>query len=238
MNILGILILVLIVLPSAYLFYLARKRYKLLKDMEATRYHIARDLHDDIGATLSSISFYTHAMKQQLLAGNTTATAQTLERVGLLSREMMDNMNDIVWMVNPQNDTTDKFFEKIEEYGTNTLASKGITFLFYADANVLDVSFDMYKRKEYFLICKEAINNAVKYAECTTFELLITRSHQTIVTVIKDNGVGFNLETAKQGNGLLNMKVRVANLGGELTISPVVGKGTVLSFQFAIPPKW
>jgi signal transduction histidine kinase len=228
----------LILLPGVYLFYLARKRNKLLRNIEATRYHIARDLHDDIGATLSSISFYAQAIKQQIHSGNTNNTLQTLERVGTLSREMMDNMNDIVWMVNPKNDTTEKFFEKIEDHGTNIFASKNITFLFYADNNVHEIAFDMYQRKEFFLICKEAINNAVKYAECTTFEVLITKKNQSIVTVIKDNGKGFNNHEVKYGNGLLNMKVRVSNLGGKFDLLTAPGKGTQISFQFVIPPKW
>jgi signal transduction histidine kinase len=226
------------ILLTIYLFYLARKRYKLLKNLEATRYHIARDLHDDIGATLSSISFYTQAIKQQLTTGQTVQTVQTLERVGALSREMMDSMNDIVWMVNPENDSSEKFFEKIDEYGTNVFASKQVSFLFYADTNVLDITFDMDKRKEFYLICKEAINNAAKYAHCTSFEILITRTHNHITTVIKDNGTGFNQEESKHGNGLLNMKVRVANLGGRLEIKSPNGVGTTLSFQFSIPPKW
>ncbi len=238
MNEYLVIIVLISALPVFYLFYLARKRYRLLKNIEATRYHIARDLHDDIGATLSSISFYTHAMKQQVNAGNTHAIPEILDRVGVLSREMIDSMNDIVWMVNPQNDTTDKFFDKIETFGTNICAARNIVFMFYADQNVLDIRFDMYKRKEYFLICKEAINNAIKYADCNSLELLITRRSDSILTVIKDNGKGFNENEVKGGNGLLNMKVRVANLGGKLDLSSSIGTGTTLSFRFDVPPKW
>lgn len=238
MNGFLLIIILIVLLLGVYLFYLARKRYRLLKNLEATRYHIARDLHDDIGATLSSISFYTQAIKQQVNAGNNAQTLETLNRVGVLSREMMDSMNDIVWMVNPENDSSEKFFEKIDEYGTNMFASKNISFLFYADPNVLDITFDMDKRKEFYLICKEAINNAAKYANCTTFEILISKTANRITTVIKDNGKGFNQQDIKSGNGLLNMKVRVANLGGKLEIRSPLNGGTTLSFRFDIPPKW
>jgi signal transduction histidine kinase len=227
-----------ILLPGIYLVYLGRKRFKLLKNIERTRYHIARDLHDDIGATLSSISFYTQAIKQQVNSSNTGNALEILDRVGALSREMMDNMSDIVWMVNPENDSSEKFFEKIEEHGTNLFAAKNITFLFYADPNVLSVTFDMDKRKDFFLVCKEAMNNAVKYAECSTFELLINKAGNQIVTVMKDNGKGFDQEQTKPGNGLLNMKVRVANLGGKLQVHSSAGGGTAFSFEFAVPPKW
>lgn len=238
MNGFLLIIILIVLLLGVYLFYLARKRYRLLKNLEATRYHIARDLHDDIGATLSSISFYTQAIKQQVNAGNNAQTLETLNRVGVLSREMMDSMNDIVWMVNPENDASEKFFEKIDEYGTNMFASKNISFLFYADPNVLDITFDMDKRKEFYLICKEAINNAAKYADCTTFEILISKTGNRITTVMKDNGKGFNQQDIKGGNGLLNMKVRVANLGGKLEIRSPLNGGTTLSFRFDIPPKW
>lgn len=238
MNGILLIIILIVLLLGVYLVQLARKRYRLLKNLEATRYHIARDLHDDIGATLSSISFYTQAIKQQLNTGNTVQTLETLNRVGALSREMMESMSDIVWMVNPENDSSQKFFEKIDEYGTNMFAAKNISFLFYADPNVLDITFDMYKRKEFYLICKEAINNATKYADCTTFEILISKTSNHITTVIKDNGKGFNQEDHKTGNGLLNMKVRVANLGGKLEIRSPLNGGTTLSFRFDIPPKW
>jgi signal transduction histidine kinase len=238
MNVFLVIIIVTALLLSAYLFFLARKRYRLLKNLEAARYHIARDLHDDIGATLSSISFYTQAIKQQVVSDNKNQTLETLDRIGVLSREMMENMSDIVWMVNPENDSSEKFFEKIDDYGTNIFASQNITFLFYADPNVLDTTFEMDKRKEFFLICKEAMNNAAKYAACNTFEILITKKANHITTVIKDNGKGFNQENTRPGNGLLNMKVRVANLGGKLDIHSPVNGGTTLFFRFDIPPKW
>jgi signal transduction histidine kinase len=228
----------LLLLSAVYLLYLGYKRFRLLKKMEAMRYHIARDLHDDIGATLSSISFYTQAVKQKTQAGHITEALKVSDQIGILSREMMENMNDIVWMVSPLNDATDKFFERIDDYGTTLFASKEILFLFYADLALSDIVLDMNFRKEYYLICKEAMNNAAKYASCNTFEILIKRNGQMITTVLKDNGRGFAYNEIKAGNGLLNMKVRTESLGGNLAIESAVGKGTTLSFQFPVTPKW
>jgi signal transduction histidine kinase len=236
MNVFLIFLISFLILAAIGLLYLALKRYRMLRNIEAARYHIARDLHDDIGATLSSISFYTQALRQQVISGDTGKTLDTLERVGSLSREMMDSMSDIVWMVNPENDTSEKFFERIDEYGASLFASRNITFMFYADPDVHAVTFDMYKRKEFFLVCKEAMNNAAKYAGCSVFEILITKKGNNITTVIKDNGKGFDEQQIRPGNGLLNMKVRVTNLGGKLEIRSQ--PGTTLSFQFEIPPKW
>jgi signal transduction histidine kinase len=229
---------ILIVLLTAYLLYLGKKRWRLLKKIEALRYHIARDLHDDIGATLSSISFYSQAIRQKLNAGQTADASRIAEQVGVLSRETMDKMNDIVWMVNPHNDSTGKFFERIDEYGSTLFASQQISFLFYADQEVLDIELDMHFRKAYFLVCKEAMNNASKYAGCTAFEVLIKKQGNTITTILKDNGKGFDSQATKSGNGLLNMQVRTESLGGKLVVDTAPGKGTILSFRFPAPPKW
>lgn len=221
-----------------YLLHLSRKRFLLLKKIEALRLHIARDLHDDIGATLSSISFYSQAVKQNLHASNVTNAEKINEQIGLLSREMMENMNDIVWMVNPKNDTTDKFFERINDYGNTLFLSNNITFMFYADNKLLDMTMDMNMRKAFYLICKEAMNNALKHANCNTFEILIKKQANDIVTILKDNGNGFVVDKQNNGNGLLNMKVRVEEMGGNYSIQTSPNKGTVISFKFAVPPKW
>lgn len=221
-----------------YLLYLSRKRFLLLKKIEALRLHIARDLHDDIGATLSSISFYSQAVKQNLQAANVSNAEKINAQIGLLSREMMENMNDIVWMVNPKNDTTDKFFERINDYGNTLFSSNNITFMFYADGKLLDLTMDMNMRKTFYLICKEAMNNALKHAYCTTFEILIKKRADDIVTILKDNGKGFVVDEQNTGSGLLNMKVRVEDMGGNFSVQTSPNMGTVISFKFGVPQKW
>lgn len=221
-----------------YLWRLNRKRYSLLKKLVSMRSRIARDLHDDIGATLSSISFYGEAAIQRINAQKTGEAIQVIDKMGVQSRSMIENMNDIVWMVNPKNDRMDLLLEKLEDYGRQIFTSKGIQFMFYADPQVQTAHFVMDVRKDFYLICKEAMNNAAKYSQCKSLEVLIKKSGDHILTIIKDDGIGFNPDGVGNGNGLLNMKVRAGKIGDKLKIDSNIGRGTAISFQCPYPPNW
>ncbi|MDP1727551.1 MAG: histidine kinase [Bacteroidota bacterium] len=221
-----------------YLLRLSRKRYSLLKRMEAMRNRIARDLHDDIGATLSSISFYCEAITRRIHANKIDEGLKVLDKMGVQSREMIENMNDIVWMVNPKNDKMDRLFERLEDYGKSLFTSQGINFIFYADPQLLSSTFAMDIRKDFYLLCKEALNNAAKYAQCSTVELLIKKKGKELITIIRDDGMGFVLNEDTSGNGLLNMQVRANHIGGKLVIDTKSGQGTAISFVSSYPPNW
>lgn len=227
LNLLSISVLV-------YLIYLSRRKVRTLKRMEEFRFRVASDLHDDIGATLSSISFYSEAAKKKLLADKPEESLGILNRIGISSRETMENMNDIVWMVNPRYDGSDSLFERLEDYGRGLFAPRGIAFMFYADPVLKGMHFTI--RNDFYLICKEALNNASKYAECTVVELLIKNEGSGIVTFIKDNGKGFDENTVKKGNGLLNMKVRADSIASTLSVLSETGKGTTVRLHIASPP--
>lgn len=233
-----IVINVLSVLVLFYLLRLSRKRFTLLKRLEAMRNRIARDLHDDIGATLSSISFYCEAITQRIQANKIEDGLKVLDKMGLQSREMIENMNDIVWMVNPRNDKMDRLFERLEDYGKSLFTSQGVNFIFYADPHLLSSTFAMDIRKDFYLLCKEALNNAAKYAQCGTVELLIKKQGKELITIIRDDGIGFELNEGAAGNGMLNMQVRANHMGGKLVIDAKPNQGTRITFISSYPPNW
>ncbi|MBU3661930.1 MAG: hypothetical protein FGM41_01870 [Bacteroidetes bacterium] len=222
-----------------YLLWLRRKRQKLMKQLEKIRLRIARDLHDDIGATLSSISFYAEAVKQRLGGNKPDEAIQILDKMGVQSREMIGSMNDIVWMVNPSHDGTDQLLERLEDYGKGLFASKGIVFMCYFDPEVMQAKFLMDTRRDLYLICKESLNNAAKYSECNLVEFLVKKSGKDFEVIIKDNGKGFNAEeNIKIGNGLLNMKVRAEQLGGIVNIVSEPNVGTSIRLVLPYPHNW
>jgi signal transduction histidine kinase len=106
----------------------------LKKENEQTllneRLRISRDLHDDMGATLSSISVYSAAVKQRLLNGNKTEAIAMLDRISEDAQEMVSNMGDMVWMINPQNDSVAKLLERMQNYSINLLLARQIEFGF------------------------------------------------------------------------------------------------------------
>jgi signal transduction histidine kinase len=222
-----------------YLLWLRKKQQRLIKQLELVRLRIARDLHDDIGATLSSISFYSDAVKQRIEADKLDAALQIIDKMGNQSKRMIDAMNDIVWMVNPKNDGTEKLLERLEDYGKGLFSSKEIKFICQFDSEVLQSKFWLDWRRDFYLICKEGMNNAAKYSESKTVEFLVNKKGQNLEVVLRDNGIGFNVaDKLKTSNGLLNMKVRAERIGANFSIKSELDKGTCIQLNMSYPPNW
>jgi two-component system sensor histidine kinase UhpB len=209
--------------------YRVKNRANRMIEMERMRNTIARDLHDDIGSTLSSINI----MSQLALNGNGNSSQQHLKKIATHSAQMMENMSDIVWSINPKNDLAEQMVFKMKEFAAEILEPAGINYSFQVEDSVDTLKLDSEKRKNLFLIFKEAINNVAKYSEGTqvTINLSLQSSHLHLVVV--DNGKGFNKEEAKQGNGLSNMKDRATAITGALQYNTEPGKGTRI--QLAVP---
>jgi ligand-binding sensor domain-containing protein/two-component sensor histidine kinase len=207
---------------------LYRYRIKKAIQMERLRTRIATDLHDDIGATLSSISMYSEAIKTQLKENNPQLES-VLNKMGENSRDMVNSMSDIVWAINPDNDDGEKLLQRIESYAADMCALKKIHLHFTADDKLKTVSIPLEHRKNIYLIFKESVNNAVKYSGAKNiFISLHLKAHELLLT-IKDDGAGFDTNTVKKGNGLKNLELRAAEISGTLLVDSSPGKGTVIS---------
>jgi len=201
--------------------YRVKNRTIRLIELERMRNTIARDLHDDIGSTLSSINI----MSQLALNENGNAS-QHLKKIVTHSAQMMENMSDIVWSINPKNDLAEQMVFKMKEFAAEILEPTGINYSFQVQDSVAALKLDSEKRKNLFLIFKEAINNAAKYSQGTevTINLSIQSGHLHLEVI--DNGKGFDKDEPKSGNGLSNMKDRAAAITGVLQYSTEPGKGT------------
>ena len=141
-------------------------------------------------------------------------------------------MDDIVWSIKPSNDSMQMLVARMRQFATNALEAKDIDLVFDMDAKVLDLKLNMAGRRHFFLIFKEAINNAAKYSLAASVQVrLVTAKGKLILTVI-DDGCGFELVHA-DGNGLGNMEKRADNLNGQVFISSIKGEGTKV--QLFIP---
>jgi signal transduction histidine kinase len=210
----------------AYAFY--RYRINQIIAMQKVRNKIARDLHDDIGSTLGSISFFSEAAKQLVESSNTAGAEKMLVKIGDTSREMIENMSDIVWSVNPQNDTVKHLTERMRVFAGDLVASSEIQLHFNCDKKVDEMKLSMEQRKNIFLIFKETIYNSVKYAACKNITVDIVRNDGGLEMKIADEGKGFDVNnyTSKNGNGLKNMKHRAEEVGAVYTIQSSPEKGT------------
>ncbi len=215
------------------------RKQKMLENRQALlneRLRISRDLHDDMGATLSSISVYSTAVKQRLHDERIEEASDLLDTISEDAREMVGNMSDMVWMINPQQDTMEKLFDRMQQYAGNTFAARNIVLHFSADEALKASALSMDARKNLFLIFKEAINNAAKYAGCTEVKAQIMKRNDQLLMTITDNGLGFDAAAASAaGNGLRNMKQRAEELQGALAIDSGTGLGTTISFSGPLP---
>lgn len=205
------------------------------------RLRISQDLHDSLGSTLSSISVYSQVAKIHGEKNEAKDLNELLEKISGTSNQMVAEMNDIVWAINPLNDDMEKIIQRMESFAKPLSAARNIHFDLQYDKSIILLQLDMEKRKNFYLIFKEAVNNAIKYSGASELSAKINLAEQKLLLQVKDNGVGFNPENemtgyskSLSGNGLSNMHARAAELNAELKIFSHPGKGTAVTLQFLV----
>ena len=239
--------LALLLAAGIYGFY----QYRLQQAMKIQylRNRIAADLHDEIGSTLSSISL-AGTVIQHKLKGQYKEVDGLLNKINNNTQTMMEAMSDIVWAVNTKNDRFDQILHRMRAFAVEILELKDVVVQFDVNPNVIPLQLDMQQRKNLYLIFKEVIHNAAKYAQCTNVWVSLNYTHGKLVIEVKDNGVGFEpdpLHYTKQigstnetysagrgGNGIQNMFHRAFELKGALDIQSSPGKGTNIILVFAV----
>jgi ligand-binding sensor domain-containing protein/two-component sensor histidine kinase len=219
-----------IVLVSSALYTAYRYRLNQLLKMERMRTRIATDLHDDIGATLSTISMMTHIAEQS----DVKTEKEFLQNIGENSRALIDRMDDIVWSLKPSNDSLEKIFTRLRNYALPLMNAKNISFRTEFSDALVNKKIGMNERQNIYLIAKEAINNLLKYSQCTEAKLEMNYENGKLILLVDDNGKGISEIKIREGNGLLNMKQRVEQLHAELKIESEPMKGTKIELNFKI----
>lgn len=209
--------------------YRVINKAKRLLEIERVRNNIARDLHDDIGSTLSSINI----LSKVAMVEPGSNTQHYLQRIGDQSTRIMEEMGDIVWSIHPGNDAIDKIITRMREFINETFEPLDITCQFSEKIEGV-FSLDAEKRKNLFLILKETVNNAIKYSQATHIEITLIKIDQSLVLSIKDNGQGFDENKIKAGNGLRNIRERSKEIHGNITINSGLDNGTTLQLIFPI----
>lgn len=187
--------------------------------LEKTRREIATNLHDDVGSTLSSINIYTEAIKNKLKNNEPERVMELVNKIGENSRETISTLGDIVWNINPLNDTSEKLFNRMESMATLLLSAQNALLEFDLDPKLRDFDFSLEAKQNLYLIFKEIINNAAKYAKATLVKASIKKNGNQLEISIIDNGNGFDISQQSEGNGLKNIRLRSESLKGTVSIS-------------------
>ena len=210
-------------------------RFRLLNrtkrqiEIERMRNQIARDLHDDIGSTLSSINIISQlALKDDV--GEKPVTSH-FQRIHDHSARIMENMSDIVWSIHPGNDSMEKVVVRMKEFCGEILEPKDIVYSFENVELLSGISLDIESRKNLFLIFKEIINNAAKYSQATAISIVFHKNHKGWRMDIADNGKGFDPQAAKKGNGLINIRKRAEAMNAAINLLTNPGEGTTIAME-------
>ncbi len=210
-----------------------RNKLKRIVEMEKMRSRLSRDLHDDIGSTLSSINILSRTAQTNLKEKQDNKTKASLEKINERSQRLLDNMSDIIWNINPGNDTIEEVMSRMREYATTILEAKNIDYTFNFPNEKMDCKLSMEVKNNMYLIFKEAVNNLSKYSGSTLANLSLTFDERNIHLKIEDNGIGFNEDEIKHRGGLSNMQHRAEEIKGVIKINSVIDKGTVI--ELTIP---
>jgi ligand-binding sensor domain-containing protein/two-component sensor histidine kinase len=209
-------------------------RQRRKAQVELVRTRIARDLHDDIGSTLSSINILSEMAKQKA-GSDAQKVSQLVATIGENSQSMLEKMDDIVWSIKPGNDQLVNIVSRMREYASQTLEARNIAYQFRVSDEVNVVSLPLGQRYDFFLVFKEAVNNLAKYSGSAQATVELYRQNGSLLLVVEDAGKGFDPDREQDGNGLRNMKKRAAVLKAKLDIRSEPGKGTRITL--AVPLK-
>ncbi|WP_026764630.1 ligand-binding sensor domain-containing protein [Sediminibacterium salmoneum] len=228
----GWFISILLTLIALVAYTMHRLRLNKLIEVENIRTRVARDLHDDMGSTLSTINILSSMAKARI--SDPSKTGEYLNKISDNSQRMMEAMDDIVWSIKPSNDSMQKILARMREFAINVCEAKDIQLEFESSEAVNEVKLNMEARRDFFLIFKEAINNSAKYAKCTKIKVEASVIGNRLSLLILDNGIGFNVQEADNGNGLGNMRKRADALNGKMNIQSQINTGTTIYLEIPV----
>lgn len=222
-------ILVISIAISIYIWYnrknvLQKKKFELLKKEQewerntlqlTTQYEernrISRELHDDLGASLTAIAMEANMLNPQ--------NNKTLESIQLTAQECITALNEIVWTLNNRNDSLFSLLAYIRKYATSFLSKANIELHVNEQLPSEDQNVNSTKRRALYLTVKECLNNIVKHSKATTVNIQLYYANHELNVTIKDNGKGLTLITDNElGNGIRNMKSNIESIGGSINL--------------------
>ncbi len=226
------LLIALLVLGGMFVLFFVYRHYhnKQLTEI-AIRNKISRDLHDDIGATLSSINIFGE-LAQHNIENRPGDSREMLGKITDQAKNLMGRMGDVIWSMKPELDENNSIAGRLKNYGSELLAPQGISCQFEIDEAVANKITNPVVRKNILLIVKEAMNNIAKYSGAGKTNVSLLKQGNYIILSISDNGKGFPVTGTRQGNGLGNMHQRCEDIGGTCKILSEPGKGVNITCIF------
>ena len=218
-----------ILLIGGIIYYISTLRYRNLLAIEKVKSKLAADLHDNVGAGLTEISILTEIAAAQI-EDTADKSSLKLKNISEIARQLVDNMSDIVWVVNPQRDSLHDLIVRLKDFYSDFLSQTGVAFKTSNIDKIKNIKLHMDYRQNLYLILKEGINNAIKHSNCKKIELKTNLRGEFLELTISDDGKGFDSLKSSMGNGINNMTERAKKIGGRIKWISSPEKGTSITF--------
>ncbi len=204
-------------------------------DIKNWQTEVSRDLHDDIGATLSSMHIYGD-LAQSIWDTQPGKSKEMVGKISEQSKELIQRMGDVVWSLKSPEEENNSVGLRLRNYSQELLSIKNINTHFDIDESLAQKIVSPLARKNLLLIAKEAMNNIAKYSGATDAFISFNQRDDLVQLVVRDNGKGLDELLNRHGNGLGNIEERCKQLQGIFTVSsaPEQGVSVTCSFPIAI----
>lgn len=234
----SLLILGITVLLASFKIWSGRKVKKAMRQLaqqkllEAERERISREMHDDIGAGLTQITLMSEAIRSRK-----AVTGDDNQRIGEIadtSRQLVSNIGEIIWSLNPQQNTLEALLAYMREQMNKLLEYSGIDYKIDMPEVEGTIQLSNQQRRNIFLVTKEMVHNAIKHSMATQISVTAVLHADRLSFEVKDNGRGFDTSIGSNGNGLKNIRQRINEIRGTLELESAPGGGTVCSYSIPI----
>jgi signal transduction histidine kinase len=204
------------------------KQVAVLAAKQDERNRISVDMHDELGSGVTAIRLMSEIVKSKMK----DQTLPEIEKISNSANELLNKMNAIIWTMTSSNDSIENLVAYIRSYAVEFFENTTIDCYFSMPASIPAREISGEKRRNIFLSVKEALNNVLKHSQSAVVRINVTLNTRLIIE-IQDDGIGINMEKLRKfGNGLNNMKKRMASIDGEFKIENA--DGTRTTFYLAL----
>ena len=200
------------------------------RQLARLRLQIARDLHDEVGSNLGSISLYSQLARAK--ATGSSAAKEEFKEIDRTIQQTSQSLRDVIWFTNPKFDTLSGMLHQMEDTADRMLAGKTVTF--HAAPHTNDRRLSLNFRRQVFLVFREIMHNTLKHSQADHVDISIKHHQKKLIIKVSDSGKGFDLNHYCEGNGLNNMKQRIKELNGTFDIQSTPGKGTSIQVEVSV----
>ncbi len=213
-------IMLLIIVFSTYFVsqQKAQAKLRLLEKqiaVDAERNRISLDMHDEIGVGITHIALLSELLQAHYK--DDSELMKAMQTIGRSARKLVQTMSEIIWALNPENDTLDNLLTYTREQAQQYFESLSVAFTVSFPDNVPNIKVSNVQRRNLYLVTREALNNSMKHSGGNSIQLSLVITKKEFCFLVTDNGIGIITTATKAGhNGIRNMKKRMEDIGGTI----------------------